>query len=181
MKESKDQLSHLNVEIKAHTDGHERIRRYLKKHNADFRGIDYQKDTYFRVPLGRLKIREGNVESCLVFYDRDDLAGPKECRYHIVQFKPVEPAVSRIKDLLSVSLGVLCVVDKKREIYFIDQVKFHLDTVDYLGTFFEIEAIETGGIGKATLRKQCENYLKELGIREKDLVSVSYSDMILEM
>lgn len=175
-----DHSSRLNIEIKARTTGHTRIRKYLKDHDADFKGLDHQKDTYFSVTHGRLKIREGNVESCLVYYNRDDRPGPKPCRYHIVQFKPGAPEAARIKELLTVSLGILCVVDKKREIYFIDQVKFHLDTVDKLGTFFEIEAIDTGGIGEETLRKQCEKYLSEIGIGEEQLVSVSYSDMILE-
>lgn len=175
-----DHSSRLNIEIKARTAGHTRIRAYLKDHDADFKGLDHQKDTYFSVTQGRLKIREGNVESCLVYYNRDDRPGPKPCRYHIVQFKPGAPEAARIKELLTVSLGILCVVDKKREIYFIDQVKFHLDTVDKLGTFFEIEAIDTGGIGEETLRKQCEKYLSEIGIGEEQLVSVSYSDMILE-
>ncbi len=175
-----DHSSRLNIEIKARTTGHTRIRTYLKDHNADFKGLDHQIDTYFSVTKGRLKIREGNVESCLVYYNRDDRPGPKQCRYHIVQFKPGAPEAARIKELLTVSLGILCVVDKKREIYFIDQVKFHLDTVDKLGTFFEIEAIDTGGIGEETLRKQCQKYLSEIGIGDKQLVSVSYSDMILE-
>jgi len=173
--------SRLNIEIKAHTTGHTRIRKYLKDHSADFKGIDHQTDTYFCVPQGRLKIREGTVESCLVFYKRDDLPGPKRCNYHIVQFTPGAPEAARIKELLTASLGILCVVDKKREIYFIDQVKFHLDKVDNLGTFFEIEAIDTGGVGEETLIKQCEKYLNEIGIGEEQLVSVSYSDMILEV
>ena len=176
-----DHSSRLNIEIKARTSGHTRIRTYLKDHNADFKGLDHQIDTYFSVTQGRLKIREGNVESCLVYYERDDRPGPKPCRYHIVQFKPGTPEAARIKELLAVSIGILCVVDKKREIYFIDQVKFHLDTVEKLGTFFEIEAIDTRGIGEETLRKHCGKYLSEIGIGEEQLVSVSYSDMILEV
>ncbi len=79
------------------------------------------------------------------------------------------------------SNGVLTVVDKKREIYFIDNVKFHIDTVQDLGTFMEIEAIDDGGdIGKEKLLQQCNEYLKSFEISESDLISVSYSDLLLE-
>jgi len=69
-----------------------------------------------------------------------------------------------------------------REIYFIDNVKFHIDTVKDLGTFVEIEAIDKDGtIGEIELLNQCEFYLKLFGISKENLVSVSYSDLILEL
>jgi adenylate cyclase, class 2 len=76
---------------------------------------------------------------------------------------------------------VLARVDKTREIYFIENVKFHLDDVVNLGTFIEIEAIDLDGtIGNATLHEQCERYISLFGIRDSDLVSHSYSDMRLK-
>jgi len=72
------------------------------------------------------------------------------------------------------------VVDKSREIYFIDNVKFHIDIVKNLGTFIEIEAIdETGSRDNATLLKQCEQYMELFAVAESDLVKVSYSDLLL--
>lgn len=71
-------------------------------------------------------------------------------------------------------------VDKQREIYFIENVKFHVDTVKNLGTFLEIEAIEThGALGKDKLLEQCQNYLHLFGIPKEDLIPVSYSDLLL--
>ena len=73
------------------------------------------------------------------------------------------------------------VVDKKREIYFIDNVKFHVDQVEDLGTFVEIEAIDmTGEIGKEKLLEQCEYYLNLFDISKNDLVEYSYSDLLLK-
>jgi len=75
----------------------------------------------------------------------------------------------------------LVIVDKKREIYFIDNVKFHIDTVKNLGTFVEIEAIDQEGIiSEDNLRKQCQKYLDLFTISKNDLISCSYSDMLLE-
>ncbi|MEO1715184.1 MAG: class IV adenylate cyclase, partial [Bacteroidota bacterium] len=114
---------HLNIEIKAHCPDPERVRQILKDHQAYFRGIDHQVDTYFKVPNGRLKLREGNIENHLIHYERPDQAGPKAS--HVSLFK-TEPD-SSLKFLLTKALGLLTIVDKKRSIYFIDNVKFHID------------------------------------------------------
>jgi predicted adenylyl cyclase CyaB len=77
------------------------------------------------------------------------------------------------------SLGILAVVDKTREIYFVDNVKFHLDNVVGLGTFVEIEAIDKdGSIGNEKLLEQCNFYLNLLNISKDDLVDNSYSDLM---
>ena len=81
----------------------------------------------------------------------------------------------------SKALGILVVVDKKREIYFIDNVKFHIDEVEDLGTFVEIEAIDNDGtIGKEKLLEQCQFFLDLFRISQGDLISVSYSDLLLQ-
>jgi len=75
----------------------------------------------------------------------------------------------------------MVIVDKKRDIYFIDNVKFHLDTVKDLGNFVEIEAIDRSGErDEATLREQCGRFMQLLEISESDLVSYSYSDLLID-
>ena len=168
-------MKHLNIEIKAKCSDHEKIRSILKSRNADFKGTDHQIDTYFKVNNGRLKLREGNIENFLVFYERENKKGPKQS--NVILFKS-DPN-SSLKEILLTSLGTLVVVDKQREIYFIENVKFHIDTVKNLGTFMEIEAIDSdGAFGKEKLLEQCENYLKLFGIPKDDLISVSYSDLL---
>ena len=86
-----------------------------------------------------------------------------------------------LKKVLSQSLGILIEVDKQREIYFIDNVKFHIDNVKGLGLFVEIEAIDSDeSISKKKLLEQCNEYLKLFNIPKSDLVSVSYSDLLLK-
>jgi adenylate cyclase, class 2 len=69
---------------------------------------------------------------------------------------------------LGLGVGVLVVVDKIREIYFIDNVKFHIDVVEGIGSFIEIESIENATIGKQKLLDQCAQYLVLFGINESD-------------
>jgi adenylate cyclase class IV len=170
-------MSQLNIEIKARCNNPKYIRKILQKRDADFKGLDHQIDTYFKVPNGRLKLREGNIEYSLVHYDREDISGPK--RSDVIYYHPHKEAP--VKELLSKALGKLITVEKKREIYYIYNIKFHIDEVEKLGSFVEIEAIdETSSITAGQLYKQCTEYLKLFEINESDLLENSYSDMLLE-
>lgn len=173
-------MSHLNIEIKARCADPARVRDVLRAHHADFRGLDRQIDTYFCVPNGRLKLREGSIECALIHYRRPDQPGPKPST--VTLYKPQSDPMHRaaLKDLLTQALGVLVVVAKEREIYFIDNVKFHIDTVKSLGHFVEIEAIDADGeIGRERLDEQCRLYMARFGIQDADLIDQSYSDMLL--
>ncbi len=165
------------IEIKARSKEHGKVRDILKREKADFRGTDHQVDTYFNVKSGRLKLREGNIENHLIFYDRENKKGPKQSDVMLYVTGPE----SSLKEILTKSLGILVVVDKMREIYFMGNVKFHLDTVEGLGEFVEIEAIDDkGDIGREKLLAQCRHYMELHNISEKDLVTGSYSDMLME-
>lgn len=167
----------LNIEIKARCADPAFIRGILRAHKADFKGTDRQTDTYFKIKKGRLKLRQGNIENSLIFYLRENKKGPKDSRIHL--FKTARNPM--LKALLEAALGTLVEVKKTREIYFIGNVKFHLDKVAGLGSFVEIEAIdETGRIGRAKMLAQCEHYLALFRISEKDLLKNSYSDMLLK-
>ena len=165
-----------NVEIKARCSEPDRIRAILRKKNADFRGVDQQIDFYFKVSEGRLKLREGNIENYLIFYKRPNEASPKQAEVYLYHAKPS----SGLKEILTKALGLPVIVKKTREIYFIDNVKFHIDDVEKLGSFIEIEAIDTTGeINKDKLTEQCQRYMDILGIGKEDLIDCSYSDMLV--
>ncbi|MEA2042718.1 MAG: class IV adenylate cyclase [Bacteroidota bacterium] len=169
---------HVNIEIKAAANNHSEIRQILKQKNAEFIGTDPQKDTYFRVNNGRLKLREGNIENSLIHYNRENKQGPKQSDVLLYKSNPK----SSLKEILVNSLGVWVVVDKLREIYFIENVKFHIDRVEGLGNFAEIEAIDKdGSLGVKKLTKQCNYYLELFGIPDEQLMSESYSDMLLKI
>src|SRR3989338_4175717 len=71
-------MAHTNIEIKARSTNQDQIRAFFLKNGADFKGTDHQIDTYFKVENGRLKLREGNIENFLVFYEREDKEEPKQ-------------------------------------------------------------------------------------------------------
>lgn len=169
-------MPYLNIEIKARYCNPESIRKYLVANNADFRGVDEQTDTYFNVPHGRLKLREGNIENNLIYYERNNQAGPKDSYFNLVKINDAKD----LKEVLQKSNGIKVIVKKTREIYYIENVKFHIDDVAGLGSFIEIEAGNiSADISKEALQQQCEFYINEFGIKETDLIEVSYSDMLL--
>ena len=168
---------HVNIEIKAKCSDSKKIKDILKNKKAEFKGIDHQIDTYFKVNSGRLKLREGKIENFLIYYNRENQKGPKQS--NIILFK-TQPG-SNLKEILTKAMGVLVIVEKEREIYFINNVKFHIDKVKNLGNFIEIESIDyQGSFGKEKLLDQCKEYIKLFEINEKDLIKESYGDLILK-
>lgn len=169
-------MQRINVEIKAKSLDSTEIHSLLAAQQAEFLGTDRQKDTYFKVNNGRLKLRQGNIENALIHYFRDNQAGPK--RSDVSMYKTEDG--EELRDVLEKALPVLTVVTKRRSIYFIENVKFHVDEVEHLGSFVEIEAIDLdGSIGEDQLREQCQYYLDLFKIKSEDLIEVSYSDMML--
>lgn len=169
-------MSILNIEFKATTSKLAVLEATLQQHNPVFIGEDHQVDTYFNVPTGRLKLREGNIENALIHYERENTAGAKSSHVLLYRHQPDKT----LKEILAKSLGIKAVVDKKRKIYFINNVKFHFDTVTGLGTFVEVEAIDKDGtIGKEKLQAQCDEYAALFNLDAADFCAVSYSDMVL--
>jgi predicted adenylyl cyclase CyaB len=167
----------LNVEIKARCEDPRPIRDHLLMNHARFEGTDHQRDTYFQVANGRMKLRQGNIENALIHYDRPDRKGPKSSQ---VTLFPVQNS-NLLRSLLEKASGIHMVVEKEREIYFIGHVKFHIDIVKGLGNFIEIEAIDSdGSIGQDQLERDCRRYMEAFGIQEKDLIHHSYADMMEE-
>ena len=168
----------LNFEFKAKADDIQDLEKKLLGLNPLFIGEDHQVDTYFNVPIGRLKLREGNIENALIYYERPDTAGAKQSN---VLLYPHQPDIT-LKDILTKLHGIKIIVDKKRKIYFIDNVKFHFDTIAGLGTFVEVEAIDKSGkMGIEQLQHQCARYASLFNIQPSDYIPVSYSDLMLEM
>lgn len=112
----------------------------------------------------------------MIWYKRENAADAKQS--DIILYRHAPDAA--LKNILTKVHGVKVVVDKKRKIYFVENVKFHFDTVKDLGEFMEVEAIdETGTIGRGKLREQCDYYAAFFGITSEEFLQYSYSDMFL--
>ena len=170
-------MATINFEFKAKADDINGLEKKLLTLDPKYIGEDNQVDTYFNVATGRLKLREGNIENSLIYYERINTAGAKQSDILLYQHQPGKA----LKEILIKVNGIKAVVDKKRKIYFIDNVKFHFDVVEELGTFVEVEAIDNnGGIGIEKLKEQCNFYANFLEIKSEDYIALSYSDLILE-
>ena len=171
-------MPHINFEFKATTKDIGALEKKLLQLNPNFIGEDKQTDTYFNVTKGRLKLREGNIENSLIYYERQDVADAKQSDVLLYRHQPDKS----LKDILIKLHGIKMVVNKIRKIYFIENIKFHFDTIKELGTFIEVEAIDdTGNIGIEKLKEQCNKYVNLFEIKSEDYISISYSDMILEL
>ena len=168
-------MKHVNYEFKARLRDEVGVRAALKKLRARHIGNDRQIDTYFRVPSGRLKVREGRIENALIFYHRSDSPRPRRAQIEMMLL----PRRNSIRSLLAASLGILTVVDKRREIYLVGNVKIHLDRVRGLGRFIEVEAVSHSR-GLKKIRAQARKFQKLLGVASSDILAKSYSDMVLK-
>ncbi len=164
-----------NLEIKSKCSDHSAAVSALRKLNAKYNGILKQRDVYFKVSPGRLKLRSINrVEHQLIYYRRPDRKSARYSNYFLEKIRyPVET-----EKLLGDSLGKLITVNKKRVLYIYENVRIHLDTIRGLGKFIEIEVVcRTANETKMAASKM-QMLTKALGIKQKDRVSESYSDIL---
>lgn len=165
-----------NLEIKARCKDHIAAVKALKNLNAEYKGVLRQRDVYFRVDSGRLKLRSINgSEHQLIYYRRSDKREARYSSYFIEQIR--YPKVT--EKLLRESLGVLVTVNKRRVLYLYENVRIHLDNVNGLGRFLEIEIVCSTKKETIATTTKMKMLKKEIGIKAKDLIGDSYSDMLL--
>lgn len=171
------------MELKAQVDDLDFLRKKLAELKAQHIGTFCQTDVYFETPIGRLKLREteGDHRTKLVYYERENVAGPKRSKVFLLKIeKPVH-----FKRLLEKALKTIATVKKTREIYrlhiFGDKisrvVKVHLDSVKGIGSFLEFE-MGTTPKGFIEDRAALLSLMKKLGNSEDDLEALSYCDLI---
>ena len=164
-----------NVEIKARVADPPATRRLVERIAGRPPETLVQTDTFFRVERGRLKLRELSGASAeLIYYQRPDRAGPKESRFE----RTVVPDAPALRELLASALGVCGRVSKRRLLYRVGRTRVHLDEVEGLGDFLELEVeLEQGepaGAGVAEARR----LMSRFGIAEDALVPEAYVDLL---
>lgn len=165
----------INIEIKAKIDNVENIRIKIDKLNATAAVEIIQEDIFFNTVKGRLKLRKFSEKSGeLIYYLRNNLAGPKRSDYHI--YKTDNP--NTLRQVLEYSLGIRGVVRKKRLLYLVGNTRIHLDEVENLGSFLELEVMLNPGQDEGICRTIANDILEKLDIDKKDLVDNSYIDLI---
>ncbi|MCE5272609.1 class IV adenylate cyclase [bacterium] len=167
------------VEIKARCpSGHAELRRRLEAFAVACAGEFEQSDTFYNVPHGRLKLRRSPAGNLLIAYRRADQAGPKNC---LVELHPCADPDS-LDRALSAALEVRLVVRKKRTLFRQDNVRIHLDRVEGLGEFVEIEVLGVRGRDSVeALEAVCSVWLERLGIQRDCLIERAYADLLEEI
>jgi adenylate cyclase, class 2 len=164
-----------NIELKARLRDPEAARQTAAALATKRLGVQHQIDTYFHCLHGRLKLRQiDGLSAQLISYARDDQEGPKPSDYRLVPLSNPQT----LKAALTAALGVRTVVEKRREVFLVDNVRIHLDEVVGLGHFLEFEAVLGPQIDDAAGHAQLHELMGQFHIDAADLLSGSYGEML---
>jgi predicted adenylyl cyclase CyaB len=163
-----------NLEFKTHLEDPNAALARARALGFELWGDLRQTDTYFNVPTGRLKLREtAGLQAELIAYARDESATDRPSNYQIAR----TPDPAPLLDVLTRALGVIAVVRKRRTLVTLDTTRLHLDNVEQLGSFLEIEVIV--GEDEAAAKQRFDSLLAGLGYTPEDGIRASYLDLFL--
>jgi len=165
----------INIEIKARVHDLDGLRARAEALSDTPVQVILQEDTFFNTSKGRLKLRLLQPDQAqLVYYERPDQDGPKRSNYHI--YETSDP--QGLKTALRMALGIRGIVRKTRYLYLAGQTRIHLDDVEDLGQFMELEVVLREGQSDAEGQAIAEDLMTRLGVREEDLLEGAYMDLL---
>ncbi|MFH0814578.1 MAG: class IV adenylate cyclase [Candidatus Falkowbacteria bacterium] len=165
-----------NIELKVAVKNFNEIKKLLKKNSAKPIGVLRQIDTYYTCQKGRLKIREiNNKEFEILFYQRSDKKRSKISDYEMFRLKPCQ--LNTMKRIFGRAYGVKVVVKKKRELWIYKNTRIHLDRVNKLGNFLELETV-VKNISLEQAQKEHQGAIGLLNFGKYKRINGSYSDLL---
>jgi homotetrameric cytidine deaminase len=173
---------HRNVELKARDPEPERTLRAALVHGAQDQGVLRQRDTYFAAREGRLKLREERIEgggpphAQLIAYARADEAAARTSAYHLVDV----PDPAALTAALDAALGTVVAVDKARRLLLWEDVRIHLDAVDGLGTWVELEAVAPPESDLTLEHARVAELREVLGMADEHVEARGYAALLLD-
>lgn len=164
-----------NIEIKATVADMAALRERVLTVSSSAPEVLHQEDVFLRAPKGRLKLRIfGPEQGELIAYERADTRAPKPSAYQISRTR--EPHTLRA--LLAAALGEIGVVVKRRELHLVGQTRVHLDEVEHLGTFMELEVVLREDQSPEDGTRVARSLMQTLCIAQEDLVAGAYFDLL---
>jgi predicted adenylyl cyclase CyaB len=164
-----------NVEIKTRIESVESLMPLVARFATEGPTAIFQDDTFFACPAGRLKLRAfSEHDGQLIFYQRSDSAGPKESFYVISPTSSPET----LRQALSLAYGVVGRVRKHRTLFMVGRTRIHLDQVDGLGDFLELEVVLADGEPQTAGNAVANELLEKLAIPHHHLIEESYVDLL---
>jgi predicted adenylyl cyclase CyaB len=173
-----DPAARRNIELKARDGDPERSLACCRELGAVDHGVLWQRDTYFPVASGWLKLREQRPgDAVLIHYDRPDQPEQRESRYQLARVLDVEEARQALTD----ALGVTVTIVKQRHLFLWNSVRIHLDDVDGLGRFIELEAVAPPTSDLENEWRQVALLRQRLAITDENLVAAGYAQQMMAM
>ena len=164
-----------NIEIKARVGDFDRLLKRAEELSDTPLQVIHQEDTFFNAEKGRLKLRVLAPDRAqLIYYLRSDQEGPKRSDYHIFE----TPDTENLKRVLEAAYGVRGWVKKTRYLYMVGQTRVHVDDVEGLGQFMELEVVMQAGQNDAEGQAIAEGLMTSLGVEREDLIEGAYMDML---
>jgi predicted adenylyl cyclase CyaB len=164
-----------NIEIKAHVRAFDEIRCRAEQLSDTPVEVIPQVDTFFNTAQGRLKLRVlSEDKGQLIYYIRPDQDGPKRSDYHLSLTSDPE----NLRRVLELAYGIRGVVRKTRYLYLVGQTRVHLDDVEGLGQFMELEVVMREGQSDAEGQVIAEGLMAALGVERSDLLEGAYMDLL---
>lgn len=166
-----------NIEIKAGIQNWSEMESRVKAISDTDAQKLIQKDIFFNVPNGRLKLRlfaDGSGE--LIQYQRPDTQQTKQSQYQI--YKTANP--QQLQETLEKALGIWVVVEKTRNLYHVGQTRIHMDQVKGLGNFLELEVVLQFNQNPEEGHAIAEYFIQQLQVQKSDLIDVAYADLLLK-
>jgi len=164
-----------NIEIKARVADMGALVARVAAFASDGPTVIQQDDTFFRCASGRLKLRAvSSTEGELIFYQRADQSGPKASFY---VRSPIH-APGTLRQALTLAYGQVGRVVKERTLFLIGRTRVHLDAVQGLGSFMELEVVLEEGEAPEVGVREARELMARLGIEPSHLVEVAYVDLL---
>lgn len=166
-----------NIEIKAHIESIDALARKAAA-IADQGPIEIvQDDTFFRCEAGRLKLRTFSKENGeLIFYRRANLSGPKESFY----LRSPTSSPDTLRESLSQAYGLAGRVRKHRTLFIVGRTRVHLDDVEGLGHFLELEVVLKEDESAEAGILEAQSLMDRLGVDPSRLIESAYVDLLSE-
>jgi adenylate cyclase class 2 len=162
-----------NLELKIRCGSFTKIKKSLNEINAEFNGNLFQKDIYYKISKGLLKLRIENGRQSLIKYLRDEKGKDRWSDFQVLDFSEGDA-----EEVLRQIFNIEAIVEKKRLLYMYDNTRIHLDEVKGLGKFLELETLVLSGLSDAKKRFKKLTGLLELDLN--DQIKKSYKILIEE-
>jgi len=167
-----------NIELKVAVKDFKEVNLLLNKIKAKGAGKLIQKDFYYICPNGRLKIREiKNKQFELIFYRRQDKKNSKLSDYQVLPLNKSQKQI--LKYILARACGELIAVKKIRNLWIYKHTRIHLDQVDKLGKFLELETV-VKNINLKKAKIEHNEVIMKLNLSKYKKIDKSYSDLLIK-